>query len=67
MLTPEELELYQRQLIIKGWGKESQEKIKKTHIFIAGAGGLASTASLYCAVAGFGTITLCDYDTIIHS
>jgi len=67
MLTPEELELYQRQLIIKGWGKESQEKIKKTHIFIAGAGGLASSASLYCAVSGFGTITLCDYDTIALS
>jgi len=28
---------------------------------------VAITASLYCAVAGFGTITLCDYDTIIHS
>lgn len=64
MLTQEELELYQRQLIIKGWGRESQEKIKNTHVFIAGAGGLASPAALYCAVAGFGKITICDFDSI---
>ncbi len=64
MLSQEELELYQRQLIINGWGKEAQEKIKNTHLFIAGAGGLASPAALYCAVAGFGKITICDFDTI---
>lgn len=64
MLTKEELELYQRQLIIKDWGTKAQEKIKATHIFIAGAGGLASSASFYCAVAGFGKITVCDYDRI---
>ncbi len=64
MLTQQELELYQRQLIIKGWGKESQETIKNTHLFIAGTGGLASSAAIYCAVAGFGKITICDFDTI---
>ncbi|HOJ30046.1 MAG TPA: HesA/MoeB/ThiF family protein, partial [Spirochaetota bacterium] len=64
MLSQEERELYQRQLIINGWGKEAQEKIKNTHLFIAGAGGLASPAALYCAVAGFGKITICDFDTI---
>lgn len=64
MLTSAELELYSRQLLINGWGKESQEKIKNTHLFFAGAGGLASSAASYCAAAGFGKMTICDYDSI---
>ncbi len=46
------------------FGKEGQERLKNAHIFIAGAGGLGSPVSLYLAVAGVGTITIIDMDTI---
>jgi molybdopterin/thiamine biosynthesis adenylyltransferase len=45
-------------------GKEGQEKIGKTRLLIAGAGGLGSTAALFAAMAGFGTIHIIDPDSI---
>ncbi len=39
MLTPGELERYDRQIIIKGFGKEGQEKLKQVKVVIAGGGG----------------------------
>jgi len=41
MLTPDEKQRYQRQILLSGWGEEGQEKIKRSTVFIAGAGGLA--------------------------
>ena len=46
------------------FGDEGQERLKKAHIFIAGAGGLGSPVSLYLAVAGVGTITIVDMDVV---
>ena len=46
------------------FGDEGQERLKKAHIFIAGAGGLGSPVSLYLAVAGIGTITIVDMDVV---
>jgi molybdopterin/thiamine biosynthesis adenylyltransferase len=46
------------------FGDEGQERLKKANIFIAGAGGLGSPVSLYLAVAGIGTITIVDMDTV---
>jgi adenylyltransferase/sulfurtransferase len=46
------------------FGDEGQERLKKAHIFIAGAGGLGSPVSLYLAVAGVGTITIVDMDLV---
>lgn len=46
------------------FGNGGQERLKKSHIFIAGAGGLGSPVSLYLAVAGVGTITIADMDTV---
>jgi molybdopterin-synthase adenylyltransferase len=46
------------------FGDEGQERLKKAHIVIAGAGGLGSPVSLYLAVAGIGTITIIDMDVI---
>jgi len=64
MLTTDELERYDRQIIIKGFGKEGQEKLKKARIFIAGAGGLGSLTSTYLAVAGAGVIRIVDHDRV---
>lgn len=62
MLSERERERYKRQMIL--FGDEGQERLKKAHIFIAGAGGLGSPVSLYLAVAGVGTITIVDMDVV---
>lgn len=62
MLSERERERYKRQLML--FGDEGQERLSKAHIFIAGAGGLGSPVALYLAVAGVGTITIADMDTV---
>jgi len=60
-LTDTEKNRYHRQMLIPGWGDEGQEKLKDATVFIAGAGGLGSPLSIYLAVAGVGTLRICDY------
>jgi len=67
MLTKHELERYDRQIMIEGFGKEGQEKLKKARIVIAGGGGLGSPASIYLAAAGVGTIRIIDCDRVALS
>jgi len=62
MFSDQELERYKRQMML--FGRDGQERLKKAHIFIAGAGGLGSPASIYLAVAGVGTITIVDMDVV---
>ena len=62
MLSERELERYKRQILL--FGEDGQERLKKSHIFIAGAGGLGSPVSIYLAVAGVGTITIVDRDVV---
>ncbi len=50
--------------MIKGIGKEGQERLKKARVFVAGAGGLGSPISIYLAIAGVGTIRIADHDTV---
>ena len=65
MFSERELERYKRQILL--FGEEGQERLKRAHIFIAGAGGLGSPIALYLAVAGAGTITIVDMDTVDQS
>jgi adenylyltransferase/sulfurtransferase len=62
MFSERERERYKRQMML--FGDEGQERLKKAHIFVAGAGGLGSPVSLYLAVAGVGTITIVDMDLV---
>lgn len=64
ILTSPELKRYHRQMLLDGWGIEGQERLKKSTVFIAGAGGLGSPAAIYLAAAGVGRIRICDYDTL---
>jgi len=64
MLTKEELERYARQIILHGFGKAGQEKLKKAKVFLAGVGGLGSPAAIYLAVAGIGTLRIADHDKV---
>jgi adenylyltransferase/sulfurtransferase len=61
--SEEELKRYHRQMMMDGWGREIQEKLKNSTVFIAGAGGLGSPVSIYLAVAGIGNIRICDFDS----
>ncbi|MFA6226120.1 MAG: HesA/MoeB/ThiF family protein [Methanoregula sp.] len=62
MFSQRELDRYKRQMML--FGEEGQERLKKAHIFIAGAGGLGSPIAIYLAVAGVGTITIVDMDVV---
>jgi len=62
MFSERERERYKRQMML--FGDEGQERLKKAHIFVAGAGGLGSPVSIYLAVAGVGTITIVDMDMV---
>jgi adenylyltransferase/sulfurtransferase len=64
MLTPEEKQRYDRQILIPGFGEAGQEKLKNARVFIAGSGGLGSPISLYLAAAGVGTIRIVDNDRV---
>ncbi len=64
MLTKEELDRYDRQMMIDGFGEEGQEKLKRARVIIAGGGGLGSPVALYLAAAGVGTIRLIDQDVV---
>ena len=64
MLSKDELRIYDRQIMIPELGEEGQEKLKKSKIFIAGAGGLGSPVSIYLAAAGVGTMIIADDDSV---
>jgi len=64
MLTTDELERYDRQIMIRGFGEEGQEKLKRAKVVIAGTGGLGSPASIYLAAAGVGMIRIVDHDRV---
>jgi len=67
MLIDKDKERYSRQMVLSGWSEESQEKIKKSSVFIAGCGGLGSTVSLYLTAAGVGCLRICDPENITLS
>src|SRR4030042_2930324 len=64
MLTTKDLQRYDRQIMIYGCGKEGKEKLKKAKIFLAGAGGLGSSAAIYLVAAGIGTLRIADHDKV---
>ena len=64
MLTTEERERYDRQIMIRGFGENGQEKLKRAKVIVAGSGGLGSPISIYLAAAGVGTIRIVDHDRV---
>ena len=64
MLSKDELQVYDRQIMIPELGVSGQEKLKKSKVFIAGAGGIGSPVTLYLAAAGLGKILIADNDTV---
>ncbi|MBW2368848.1 MAG: HesA/MoeB/ThiF family protein [Deltaproteobacteria bacterium] len=67
MLSEEEMDRYDRQVLIEEIGISGQEKLKKGKAFVCGAGGLGSPIAIYLAAAGVGTITIADHDRVALS
>jgi molybdopterin synthase sulfurylase MoeB len=63
-LTDAETLRYNRQIVLKGFDFDAQEKLKASHALIVGLGGLGCAAAQYLAAAGTGTLTLLDFDTV---
>jgi molybdopterin/thiamine biosynthesis adenylyltransferase len=59
-LSPSELERYERQMLISGWGIKGQKKLKVAKVAVAGIGGLGCPASIYLTVVGVGKLVLID-------
>lgn len=57
-------EFYSRQTILSELGAKGQEKLRGAKVTIIGLGGLGSISALYLALAGIGTLTLVDQDTV---
>ena len=64
MLTPDEIERYKRQLVLKEIGGEGQERLKNAKVLVVGAGGLGSPLLLYLAAAGIGQIGIIDDERV---
>lgn len=66
-LTANDLERYRRQIMMDGWGAETQQSLKQSTVFVAGAGGLGSPVAIYLAAAGIGRLVICDFDRVERS
>lgn len=63
-LTPEEIERYQRHLVLREVGGAGQQRLKQARVLLIGAGGLGSPLIQYLAAAGVGRIGIIDDDHV---
>ncbi len=64
MLTESDLIRYGRQISYPGFGEGGQRKLKRSHVVVAGIGGLGTASSVYLACGGIGHITIVDSDFV---
>ena len=62
--TNEQMERYNRNILLQEVGEKGQEKLLKGKVLIIGVGGLGSPAAMYLAAAGVGTIGIADADEV---
>jgi len=63
-LSDAEMMRYNRQIILRGFDFDGQERLKAARVLVTGLGGLGCAAAQYLAAAGVGTMTLLDFDTV---
>jgi adenylyltransferase/sulfurtransferase len=62
--TEEQLQRYNRHIILPEVGLEGQKRIAQAKVFIVGAGGLGSPVGFYLTAAGVGTLAIIDNDDV---
>lgn len=55
---------YQRQILLKDFGRPGQQKLANAKVLVIGAGGLGCPALQYLAAAGVGTLGIIDHDVV---
>ena len=63
-LSAEELERYQRHILLPEIGGQGQQKLREARLIVIGAGGLGCPALQYLVAAGIGQIDLYDDDSV---
>jgi molybdopterin/thiamine biosynthesis adenylyltransferase/rhodanese-related sulfurtransferase len=66
-LNAEQMNRYQRHILLPEVGVEGQKKLLESKVLLLGAGGLGSPAALYLAAAGVGTLGIVDMDEVDSS
>lgn len=67
ILTKKELVKYQRQIQLKEFGIDSQQKLKDAKVLVIGAGGLGCSVLNYLVASGVGKIGIVDFDIVSES
>jgi molybdopterin/thiamine biosynthesis adenylyltransferase/rhodanese-related sulfurtransferase len=62
--SQDELTRYSRHFVIPEVGEKGQAKLLDSKVLLLGTGALGSSASLYLAAAGVGTLGLVDFDVV---
>lgn len=66
-LSREEMLRYNRQLVLRGFDFDGQERLKASRVLVVGLGGLGCAATPWLASAGVGKLTLLDFDQVALS
>lgn len=67
MLSEQEVERYNRHIILPEIGLEGQQKLKQAKVLVVGAGGLGCPILQYLTAAGIGTLGIIDHDVVSMS
>jgi molybdopterin/thiamine biosynthesis adenylyltransferase/rhodanese-related sulfurtransferase len=67
LFTNKELARYSRHVTIPEFGREGQERLKRSKVLVIGTGGLGAPALLYLTAAGVGEIGIVDFDKVEDS
>ncbi|WP_336777206.1 molybdopterin-synthase adenylyltransferase MoeB [Pantoea sp. USHLN256] len=63
-LSDDEMLRYNRQIVLRGFDFDGQERLKAARVLLIGLGGLGCAAAPYLVSAGVGHLTLLDFDTV---